>query len=191
MKKFVVWGIIGFAAYSGYAYLGVSMTHRQIEGAVENVLEQGSHKVSDATLRSKAHSATASLEVPLENDQIHISRDRRQGERIVRVEFEYPLTWFYLGSERTTYRRVDVSHSYSVNEADEARIASVQEASRRQDEDHRRRTAGARGEYKRRLGDECTKGNTRDVYTTHVRVTDKNTGHSHIVDCDAINHWPD
>jgi hypothetical protein len=191
MKQLVVWGVIGFAAYSGYAYLGVSMTQRQIEGAVENVLELGSHKVPDAVLRSKAQAATASLEVPLEDDQIHVSRDQRHGERIVRVEFEYPLTWSYLGSERTSYRRVDVSHSYPVNEVEEARIALVQETSRRQNEDHRRQTGVARGEYKRRLNEECAKGNTRDVYTTHVRVTDQNTGHSHMVDCSAISHWPD
>jgi hypothetical protein len=191
MKKLVVWGVIGFVAYSGYAYLGVSMTHRQIEGAVENVFEHGSHNVPDATLRSKAHAAATSLEIPLEEDQILVSRDRRHGERIVRVQFEYPLTWSYLGSERTTYRRVDVSRSYAVDEVAEARIASAQEASRRQDEDYRRQSAAARGEYRRRLNEECTKGNTRDVYTTHVRVTDQNTGHSHIVDCSAISHWPD
>jgi hypothetical protein len=68
------------------------------------VLEQGSHKVPDATLRTKAHTAATSLEVPLEEGQILVSREQRQGERIVRVEFEVPLTWSFLGSERTSQR---------------------------------------------------------------------------------------
>jgi hypothetical protein len=189
MKQLVVWGVLGFAAYTGFSYFGVSMTHRQLEGAIENVLEQGSHKVPDATLRTKAHTAATSLEVPLEEGQILVSRERRQGERIVRVEFEVPLTWSFLGSERTSHRRVDVARSYEVDEAAEAMIASAEQAHRRHNDEYRRQTAEARSDYKRRLKDECTKGNTRDVYTTHVRVTDESTGQSHMVDCSAIDHW--
>jgi hypothetical protein len=68
-------------------------------------------------------------------------------------------------------------------------IASAEQAHRRHNDEYRRQTAAARSDYKRRLEDECTKGNTRDVYTTHVRVTDKSTGRSHMVDCSAIGHW--
>jgi hypothetical protein len=164
MKQLVVWGVLGFAAYTGFSYFGVSMTHRQLEGAIENVLEQGSHKVPDATLRTKAHTAATSLEVPLEEGQILVSRERRQGERIVRVEFEVPLTWSFLGSERTSHRRVDVARSYEVDEAAEAMIASAEQAHRRHNDEYRRQT-------------------------THVRVTDESTGQSHMVDCSAIDHW--
>ena len=184
MKQLLVLGILGFAAYTGFSYFGVSMAHRQIEGAIENVLEQGTHKVPDATIRSKAHRAATSLDVPLEEGQILVSREQRQGERIVRVEFEVPLTWSFLGAERTSHRRVDVSRSYEVDEAAEAMIASAEAAHRRHNEEHRRRTAEARDDYRRRLEKECG-----GKYVSHVRVTDQDTGHSHMVDCRSIAHW--
>ena len=61
------------------------LTHRQVEGAVQNVLEHGNHKLKDETILAKALTAAESVELSLSEDEIEIRRERHAGERIIHV----------------------------------------------------------------------------------------------------------
>lgn len=178
MRKLIVWGIIGFALYAGYRQLPGWLDQKQLEGAVANVLEHGTHTMTDEAIRTRTLHAARSEAIPLDASDVHIRRESRNGERIIHVEFEV-----------ADGRRIQASHSYAVDEAAEARLAAQLDESRRAAAEQNRRSQAAMKEYRRRVKAECRKGGP-DVVTTTVMVTGAN-GNYHLVDCDDARRWPD
>ena len=152
------------------------------------MLNHGNHNLSDQTLRSKALLASESMSVPLSEEEIRVRRERGEGERTIHVEFEFPVTVSYLGSERTVMRQVHAAKTFRVNEADEARILADRKEERRRNEEIQAEQRADHAEYIRLVKAECTKGNTRDVYTTHVSIT-HTTGETQLVDCSTVARW--
>ena len=186
--KLIVWVLIGFGLYSGHSFFPATMAHSQLEGAVQNVLKHGNHNLSDAVLRAKALVASESMSVSLSEEEIRVRRESGEGERTIHVEFEFPVTVSYLGSERTVMRRVHAVETFEVNEAEEARIVAERKEERRRNEASHAKTRAGHAEYVRLVKNECTKGNTSDVYTTHVQITHP-SGEQQIVDCGAVARW--
>ncbi len=184
----IVWILIGFGLYSAYSFFPAYMAHSRLEGAVQNVLDHGTHNLPDQALRSKALVALESMSVTLSEEEIRVRRERGEGERTIHVEFEFPVTVSYLGSERTMMRQVHAAKTFHVNEADEARILADRKEERHRNQEIEAERKADHAEYIRLVKAECTKGNTRDVYTTHVQIT-HTTGEIQMVDCSTVARW--
>ncbi len=186
--KLIVWILIGFALCSGYSFFPAYLAHSQLEGAVQNVLNHGNHYLSDQTLRSKALLASESMSVPLSEEEIRVRRERGEGERTIHVEFEFPVTVSYLGSERTMMRKVHAAKTFHVNEAEETRIVAERKEERRRSEQINAEQRAGHAEYVRLVKAECAKGNTRDFYTTSVLITYSN-GKTETASCSNAARW--
>ncbi len=184
----IVWILIGFGLYSGYSFSPAYMAHSRLEGAVQNVLDHGNHNLPDRVLRSKALVASESMSVTLSEEEIRVRRERGEGERTIHVEFEFPVTVSYLGSERTVMRQVHAEKTFHVNEAEETRIVAERKEERRRSEQINAEQRAGHAEYVRLVKAECAKGNTRDFYTTSVLITYSN-GKIETVSCGKAARW--
>jgi len=180
--------VVCFALYSGCAYFPAYMKQQQLEGAIQNVLDHGNHKLQDDVIQNKAMFAVESMELPLTSDMIQVRRERSEGVREIHVEFEMPVTVSYLGSDRVVTRQVHVEKAYEVDETTEARLVAQREEKRRRDAESERILQADRQAHMKSMKDACTKGNSRDVYTTHVWVTHPD-GEQQIVDCAQVALW--
>ncbi len=187
-KKLLVWAVIAFASYSSCSFLPAWMKQTQLEGAVASVLENGKHTLPDGTIRAKAVSAATSVSIPLAEEDVEIFREQREGERIVHVEFEYPVIVSYLGSQRELVRQVQVAHSFEVDEAAEARREKQEQERQRTRAESRRRDKAAMNEYKSRIVEKCRSATKGDFVASHVSITYPG-GHSEIVDCSTAYRW--
>jgi len=185
--KLIVWSLIGFALYTGYSYFPAYLQHSQLEGAVQNVLKHGSHKLKDETIVTKALTAASSMEIPLEAKDILIRREQSDGERTLHVEFAFPVEISYLGA-RTVIRQAHAVQSYEVDEAAEARHAAQRERKAERRAEQRQERGERVADYQQRIKEECGK-NTRDVYVSHVSVHNEDGSVRQIVDCDQAARW--
>lgn len=120
MKQLVL-VLVLFGLYTGYRFLPAYFTASQVEGAIENVLRHSSHTTTDDTFRTKVVRIASENSIPLEERDIRIRRSSSHGERVVSIDFEYPYTVPYLGSERSFIRDVSLAHAFQIDEAMEAR----------------------------------------------------------------------
>ena len=180
----LTWVGIGFGLYSAHSFFPVYMAQSQLEGAIQNVLDHGTHNLSDGVLRSKALVALKSMSVPVSEEEIRIRRESGEGERTIHVEFDLPVTVTYLGSERELTWQVHAVRSFKVNEAAEARLIAKQKEERRHNEAISAREKSDHLAYVRRAQDKCNKGNnTGHLYITHT------SGETQIVDCSNVTRW--
>ncbi len=180
----ITWVGIGFGIYSAHSFFPAYMAQSQLEGAVQNVLDHGTHNLSDELLRSKALVALKSMSIPVTEAEIRVRRESGEGERTIHVEFEFPVTVTYLGSERNLTRRIHAVRSFKVNEAAEARLIANQKEERRRNEEVSAREKADHLAYVRRAQDECNKGNAGGhLYITHT------SGETQIVDCSNVTRW--
>ncbi|UCE87110.1 MAG: hypothetical protein JSU66_05090 [Deltaproteobacteria bacterium] len=180
--KLIVAAAISFALYSGYCFLPAYTTQSQFEHLVSALLADGTHKLTDKSIRNKTLEAARSDALPLEKDDIEIWREQVDGERTIHVEFALPVTISYLGSERTLVRNLHLSHTYEVDEAAEARLVAQRDEERRMARERKREGRARAADYYGRIKDECEKGTSRDFVVTHVMVTGAN-GKIKTVDC--------
>ena len=105
---------------------------------------------TDRQIRALVLKRAGVTEIELDEDEIWIERDSRPGERIIQVGAAYPVTFSYLGSERTVQTAVDVTRVYRVNEAAEARRATAREEALERD----RQAAARARRWSDKVGDE-------------------------------------
>lgn len=185
--KLCIFVLIGFGLYSGCSFLPAYTTQRQLGAAVEGVLDQATHIATDDAVRRKVARAASSAEIELEEEAIRIHRERSDGERNVRIEFEYPVQISYLGSERQLRRTLRVSRTFAVDEAAEARrIAQAEENVRLMTEQNERSRASVE-DYYRHWSEECANRSTADFQVTHFQVT-REDGSYDLIDCDTVRH---
>jgi hypothetical protein len=159
----------------------------RISGTVENFLKHLDHTSPPGVVREKTWKAAQSLSLDLSRDQILVEREQLPGERIMRVRFGVPVTVDWLGSKRTLLRKVEVTHSYPVNEGPEkSRLAEIARG-KKFERDQQRIAAANLAEYQGRIRSECSEGG-EDFYTTHVMVTFAD-GSRNNVPCDVIDRW--
>ncbi len=119
--KYVVWALILFAGYSGWKLLPIAMTKGAVARAVESELGGINDGMSNEQLRKRIIRSANVASVKLDPEKIWIERERHTGERIFRIDIEVPITYDYLGSERTSISMVHVDQAVPVDEAAEAR----------------------------------------------------------------------
>jgi hypothetical protein len=164
-----VYVLILFAAYTGYKLLGVQLSKGRVERVVQTALSDISHDASDRGIQMRIVRGAKASSVSLEEGDIVVGREKLPGERIIHVDIAYPVTFSYLGGDRTIDTDVHVTQVIQVDEAAEARRA---EARRREQEAIDAKVAAA-GEHVGRLKDalsECEekhgKGNCRVMETS-------------------------
>jgi hypothetical protein len=123
----LVFVVTVFGIYTGWKFLTVPMTKSQIEAAIEAVLEDISHEAPDRQISALILRRAGVTEIELDEDALWIERESRDGERIIHVGVDHPVTFSYLGSERTVRTAVQVTRVIPVNEAAEARRAAARE----------------------------------------------------------------
>jgi hypothetical protein len=185
--KLLVWALLGFGVYAAYSYSPAYLTHSQVEGAVQNVLEHGNHKLKDETILAKALTAAESVEFSLSEDEIEISREQHEGERIIHVEFDIPVAVSFLG-QRTVIRHVHARQVYQVDEAAEARFAARQQQKARHKAKRRAQTRERVADYQQSIKDECAKHSKGDFVATHVTVT-HGDGSMRTIECSTAYAW--
>ncbi len=119
--KYVVWIVVAFALYSGWVFLGANSARSNIAHTVEGVLESVRHYTDDEVIKTRIVRNAKVTSIEIAKDEIFVERETREGARIVTVAVQHPITVAYLGSERTVWDDVSVSHKFIVDEADEAR----------------------------------------------------------------------
>lgn len=133
--KYVVWIVIAFAGYTGWIFLGGTSQRSEIAHTVEGVLEGIPHYTADEVIRTRIVRNGKVNALELTADEIFISREEREGERIIRVSVSHPVMVSYLGSERTVGGDIEVTRVVPVNEAAESqRLDRIE-----RDEDQKRR----------------------------------------------------
>ncbi len=123
----IVFAAAVFGLYTGWCFLTVPMTKSHIARAVSDVLDDVSHDATDESIRVKLIRRAESAKIELYDDDIFVERERHEGQRIVHVGVDYPVTLDYLGAERTVGTSLDVTKVYRVNEAALIRQAEAQE----------------------------------------------------------------
>jgi hypothetical protein len=169
----LVFFVIAFGLYTGWKFLTVPMTKSQIENAIEAVLDDISHEAPDRQIRALILRRAGVTEIELEEDEVWIERESRHGERIIQVGVGYPVTFSYLGSERTVQTAVQVTKVIRVNEAAEARRAAAREEALERD----RQAAARARRWSDKLGEElkrCKKatGSKCDYWVTGGGIVD-------------------
>ncbi len=119
--KYVVWALILFAGYSGWKLFPIAMTKSSVARSVERELGGIHDGLSDEVLRKRIIRSANVASVKLDPEKIWIERERRTGERIFRIDIEVPITYDYLGSERTSISMVHIDQAVPVDEAAELR----------------------------------------------------------------------
>ena len=119
--KYVVWIVIAFAGYTGWTFMGGSSRRSDIAHTVEGVLEGIPHYTEDNVIKTRIVRNGKVNSLGLTQEEISISREQREGERIIHVAVAHPVTVSYLGSERTVGGDIEVTHVIQVDEAAEAR----------------------------------------------------------------------
>jgi hypothetical protein len=155
--KQLVFLLVLFGLYTGYKFAPSYFTTGQVEGAIENVLRNSSHTTTDDTFRTKVVRIASENSIPLEERDIQIRRGSSHGERVVEIDFEYPYTVSYLGSERSFVKDVSLAHAFQVDEAAEARSAQQFEENMRRVAEQERRRRKLEGENLRKIDAEWKK----------------------------------
>ncbi len=186
--KYLVWAAILFGLYSGWCHLPFYTQPSHLESAVENILGALDHTSPDSAILDRTWKAIDSKGLYLKKQDIHVRRDQKQGERIVQVRFEIPVTVEWLGGTKTSSRTVEVAHSYPVNESEESsRLARIED--RKSFDRQQNRLARAHlDDYQQQVKRECAKGNTKYTYSTHVFVTFAD-GSTQSVPCSTAGNW--
>lgn len=186
--KYLIWTAILFGLYTGWCHLPLYTQPSHLESAVGNIMGVLDHTSPDAAIKDRTWKAVDSKGLWIDKKDIHVRREQQPGQRIVRVNFEIPVTVEWLGGTKTLSRSVDVAHAYSVNESDEsARLARIEENARfeRQQQQIAKHNLD---DYQRQVKRECAKGNTEYTYTTSVFVTFSD-GTTQNVPCSAAARW--
>ena len=123
----IVFAAVAFGLYTGWCFLTVPMTKGTIERTVNYVLDGVSHDATDESIRAKIIRRASSVEIDLYDDDIWVDRESHEGERIIHIGVDYPVTLDYLGGERTVDTSLDVTRVFRVNEAELVRRARVHE----------------------------------------------------------------
>ncbi len=138
--KYVVWIVVAFALYSGWVFLGANSARSNIAYTVEGVLKGVHHYTDDEVIKTRIVRNAKVTSIELAMDEIFVQRETREGARIVTVAVQHPITVGYLGSERTVWDDVSVSHTFAVDETVETRrLDGIQQ----QDDAKRRNRARA------------------------------------------------
>ncbi len=123
----IVFAAAVFGLYTGWCFLTVPMTKGTIERTVNHVLDKVSHDATDEHIRVNIIRRASTVEIDLYDDDIWVDREKREGERIIHVGVDYPVTLDYLGGKRTVNTSLDVTRVFQVNEADLVRQAAAHE----------------------------------------------------------------
>jgi len=115
--------ILVFAGYTGSKFISVPFAKSQMQHAVDGVLGDIDKETSDKSIMIRLIRRASSAEVPIDEEQIEVTRETRPGERIIHVDVRNPLMVSYLGAEWTVDGDVRGTKTIKVNEAAEARQA--------------------------------------------------------------------
>ena len=119
--KYVIWGLIIFGLYSGYKFLPVLMTRSSISHAVQAEMAGVTDDMTDDMIVKRLVRSAKVASIELDPARITVWRERRQGERQIRVDIEHPVAIQYLGSERHVMSHITVDEVVPVDEVAEAR----------------------------------------------------------------------
>jgi hypothetical protein len=126
--------LILFGGYSACKFAPVHFSKSNVEHAIETSFVGANHLITDDAIRAKvARGASAAASLELEPEHVAVSRESRDGERVIYVDISYPVTVSYLGSERVVMSEVHYTKVFKVSEARETRrIAQEQREADRQ-----------------------------------------------------------